>query len=84
MTHDLQRALTPSELGNGNAAPQGHYGDYEFHLVTQKLQTFCSEDLGGFYLDILKDRLYTTRSDSRPRRSIMCGKKRWIMRTGPM
>jgi isoleucyl-tRNA synthetase len=69
MTHDLQRALTPSELGNRDAAHQGHYGDYEFHLVTQKLQTFCSEDLGGFYLDILKDRLYTTRADSSPRRS---------------
>ena len=37
------------------------YGSYEFHLVVQKLQSFCSEDLGGFYLDILKDRLYTRR-----------------------
>jgi isoleucyl-tRNA synthetase len=35
------------------------YARFEFHLVTQRLQTFCSEDLGGFYLDILKDRLYT-------------------------
>ena len=32
---------------------------YEFHLVVQRLQTYCSEDLGGFYLDVLKDRLYT-------------------------
>jgi isoleucyl-tRNA synthetase len=47
----------------------GHYERYEFHLVSQKLQTFCSEDLGAFYLDILKDRLYTTGADSRPRRS---------------
>ncbi|MGZ8157123.1 MAG: isoleucine--tRNA ligase, partial [Burkholderiales bacterium] len=69
MTHDLQRALTPGELGSRNAASQGHYGSYEFHHVAQKLQTFCSEDLGGFYLDILKDRLYTTRADSRPRRA---------------
>jgi isoleucyl-tRNA synthetase len=69
MTHDLQRELTPSELGNKEAAQQGAYGNYEFHVVAQKLQTFCSEDLGGFYLDILKDRLYTTRADSRPRRS---------------
>jgi len=38
-------------------------------LVAQKLQTFCSEDLGGFYLDILKDRLYTTPARSRARRS---------------
>ena len=59
MTHDLQRALTPSELGAKAPQSPGHYGDYEFHLVAQKLQTFCSEDLGGFYLDILKDRLYT-------------------------
>jgi isoleucyl-tRNA synthetase len=46
-----------------------HYDRYEFHLVTQKLQAFCSEDLGAFYLDVLKDRLYTTRKDSAPRRS---------------
>ena len=42
---------------------------FEFHPVVAKLQTFCSEDLGAFYLDILKDRLYTTGADSRPRRS---------------
>jgi isoleucyl-tRNA synthetase len=45
------------------------YGRYEFHRVAQSLQTFCSEDLGGFYLDILKDRLYTAAANSRARRS---------------
>ena len=45
------------------------YERYEFHLVVQRLQTYCSEDLGGFYLDILKDRLYTTGAASPPRRS---------------
>ncbi|MES2353090.1 MAG: isoleucine--tRNA ligase [Pseudomonadota bacterium] len=45
------------------------YARFEFHLVTQKLQTFCSEDLGGFYLDILKDRLYTSGANSAARRS---------------
>ena len=45
------------------------YARYEFHLVVQRLQTYCSEDLGGFYLDVLKDRLYTTARDSRARRS---------------
>ncbi len=45
------------------------YGRYEFHLVAQKLTSFCSEDLGGFYLDILKDRLYTAGTDSPARRS---------------
>src|SRR5687767_7633707 len=45
------------------------YGKFEFHLVAQRLQTFCSEDLGGFWLDILKDRLYTNRADSPARRS---------------
>jgi len=48
---------------------EGHYERYEFHHVVQKLQTFCSEDLGAFYLDVLKDRLYTTRKDSAARRS---------------
>jgi isoleucyl-tRNA synthetase len=45
------------------------YGRYQFHLVAQTLQSFCSEDLGAFYLDILKDRLYTSRADSPARRS---------------
>ena len=48
---------------------QADYDRYEFHRVVQSLQTFCSEDLGGFYLDILKDRLYTTAPNSRSRRS---------------
>jgi isoleucyl-tRNA synthetase len=46
-----------------------HYKVYEFHPVVAKLQLYCSEDLGGFYLDILKDRLYTTAANSKARRS---------------
>ncbi|TAM04770.1 MAG: isoleucine--tRNA ligase [Paraburkholderia sp.] len=46
-----------------------HYDRYEFHPVVAKLQTFCSEDLGGFYLDVLKDRLYTSAVDSKARRA---------------
>jgi isoleucyl-tRNA synthetase len=46
-----------------------HYKVYEFHPVVAKLQIYCSEDLGGFYLDILKDRLYTTAPGSLARRS---------------
>jgi len=45
------------------------YDRYEFHKVVQALQNFCAEDLGAFYLDILKDRLYTSAADSRARRS---------------
>ncbi len=45
------------------------YGRYEFHRVVQALQGFCSEELGAFYLDILKDRLYTTGANSKPRRA---------------
>ncbi|WP_300453322.1 isoleucine--tRNA ligase [Accumulibacter sp.] len=48
------------------------YEKFEFHRVVQSLQTFCSEDLGGFYLDILKDRLYTTAAGSAARRSAQC------------
>ncbi len=51
------------------AAVAADYARYEFHLVVQRLQTYCSEDLGGFYLDVLKDRLYTTAPDSPARRS---------------
>ncbi|HEY9222704.1 MAG TPA: isoleucine--tRNA ligase [Variovorax sp.] len=46
-----------------------HYKVYEFHPVVAKLQIYCSEDLGGFYLDVLKDRLYTTAPGSHARRS---------------
>ncbi|MBS0465869.1 MAG: isoleucine--tRNA ligase [Proteobacteria bacterium] len=46
-----------------------HYRRYEFHPVVAKLQLYCSEDLGGFYLDVLKDRLYTTAAKSLARRS---------------
>ena len=45
------------------------YAKFEFHLVAQRLQNFCSEDLGGFWLDILKDRLYTNAAGSPARRS---------------
>src|ERR1700704_293725 len=51
------------------AAAAADYAGYQFHLVTQRLQSFCSEDLGAFYLDILKDRLYTCGADSAARRS---------------
>jgi len=51
------------------AAVAADYSRFEFHLVVQRLQTYCSEDLGGFYLDVLKDRLYTTAPNSVARRS---------------
>jgi isoleucyl-tRNA synthetase len=46
-----------------------HFEVYEFHPVVAKLQVYCSEDLGAFYLDVLKDRLYTTAPQSVARRS---------------
>ncbi|HRL78297.1 MAG TPA: isoleucine--tRNA ligase [Candidatus Accumulibacter phosphatis] len=48
---------------------EADYDRFEFHRVVQALQTFCSEDLGGFYLDVLKDRLYTMAAGSHARRS---------------
>ncbi|WP_062268586.1 isoleucine--tRNA ligase [Endozoicomonas arenosclerae] len=45
------------------------YDSYNFLNVYQKVHNFCSLDLGGFYLDIIKDRQYTTKSDSLARRS---------------
>ena len=48
---------------------QAHYGVYEFQPAVARILTFCSEDLGGFYLDILKDRLYTMAPNSTGRRS---------------
>lgn len=57
MAHQLQDEVTAA------------YTRYDFHAVVQKLQAFCSENLGGFYLDILKDRLYTAGANSVARRS---------------
>ena len=61
------------------------YDDYLFHLAVQKIHNFCSETLGGYYLDVIKDRQYTTKTDSRARRScqtaqyLMCeAMTRWI------
>ncbi len=45
------------------------YSDYQFHLIYQKVQNFCVNEMGGFYLDIIKDRQYTTQEDSLARRS---------------
>jgi isoleucyl-tRNA synthetase len=45
------------------------YRNYEFHKIYQEIHNFCVVELGGFYLDIIKDRLYTTGADSVPRRS---------------
>jgi isoleucyl-tRNA synthetase len=45
------------------------YERFAFQPALQEIQTFCSADLGGFYLDVIKDRLYTTKTTGRPRRS---------------
>lgn len=57
LTHQLQKGILAD------------YDKYEFHLAVQKFVSFCSEDLGGFYLDILKDRLYTSGETSHARRA---------------
>ncbi len=45
------------------------YEQYQFHVINQKVHHFCAMDLGGFYLDIIKDRQYTGQQDSLARRS---------------
>lgn len=45
------------------------YDNYQFHAVVQRLMRFCSVEMGSFYLDIIKDRQYTTKADSLARRS---------------
>jgi len=45
------------------------YDEYEFHVVVHKLMNFCTTELGGFYLDIIKDRQYTAKEESVARRS---------------
>ena len=55
--HQLQQQITDA------------YRDYNFHIIYQKLHNFCAVDMGGFYLDIIKDRQYTSQADSIARRS---------------
>ncbi|HAT1866724.1 isoleucine--tRNA ligase [Legionella pneumophila] len=45
------------------------YENYHFHLIYQKIHNFCAVDMGSFYLDLIKDRQYTTAKDSTARRS---------------
>jgi isoleucyl-tRNA synthetase len=45
------------------------YRNYEFHVIYQRVHNFCVIELGGFYLDIIKDRLYTVGTDNKARRS---------------
>jgi isoleucyl-tRNA synthetase len=45
------------------------YDNFQFHQIYQKLHNFCVRDMGGFYLDIIKDRIYTCAENSLPRRS---------------
>ena len=46
-----------------------HYPRHDYRAVTSALRDYCAIDLGGFYLDVLKDRLYTCPRESRPRRA---------------
>jgi len=57
LAHELQKSVLED------------YDAYEFHPAAAKLQNFCSEELSAFYLDVLKDRLYTCGKDSPARRS---------------
>jgi isoleucyl-tRNA synthetase len=61
------------------------YRDYQFHVVYQRAHNFCVNDLGGLYLDVLKDRMYTMPADSLARRSaqtvmlhILSAMVRWL------
>ncbi len=61
------------------------YQDYQFHQIYQSLHHFCAVEMGGFYLDVIKDRQYTTQADSLARRSaqtamyhIVEAMSRWI------
>ena len=58
-----------SRAGELQVEIEAAYHSYNFHAVYQKITHFCSQDLGGFYLDIIKDRQYTCAADSLARRS---------------
>jgi isoleucyl-tRNA synthetase len=45
------------------------YSSYEFHMMFHAIHNFCVVDMSNFYLDIIKDRLYTSKADSKERRA---------------
>lgn len=45
------------------------YEAFQFHVIYQKIHNFCAVDMGSFYLDLIKDRQYTTAKGSKARRS---------------
>ena len=55
--------------GEVQSAVIAAYDRYDFHDAYERIHHFCLLDLGGFYLDVIKDRQYTTPADSRARRS---------------
>ena len=65
---ELER-LTLSRLSTLSARLHRSYEEFEFHTVYHSVHNFCSVDLSSFYLDAIKDRLYTSKSDSLARRS---------------
>ena len=68
LARDAQAAIAGTREADGPWT-EGDFSGFEFHLAVQRLHHFCSEELGAFYLDILKDRLYTAGPDSHARRS---------------
>ncbi|MBY0345232.1 MAG: class I tRNA ligase family protein, partial [Neisseriaceae bacterium] len=68
---DLDRyaLLLATQLQQKVAEKGGLYDKYAFHQAMQSILSYCSEDMGAFYLDIIKDRLYTTQAQSFARRS---------------
>ena len=60
---------------------QQAYEEMNFHIVTNALTSFCINDLGGFYLDIIKDRHYTTKADSQ---NVILHKLRCIISCKPL
>ncbi len=64
----LDRWIVDRALGVQNRVTAAYEG-YQFHQIYQRVHNFCSVELGSFYLDVIKDRQYTTPSESRARRS---------------
>ncbi len=69
LTQDIQHFVCGAQGVNKQIYYGGNYNDYDFHVAIRNLHDFCSDTLGSFYLDILKDRLYTCPADSTARRS---------------
>lgn len=69
LAKEIQNGMPNNDKNTIKNSIKDGYDNYTFHIIYQRIFDFCSQELGGFYLDVIKDRQYTMQKNSRGRRS---------------